>query len=118
MVFEIVDVTTMQENILRFCDFLRERNVSPERIFDSRLVASELVGNVLKHAQGIARLHGNVSNEHIEIHVTSTTKFVPPTVSVCSEVYCEHGRGLFLVDSVCEERVTTENGIFVKIRIR
>ena len=118
MVYEIIDVETMQERILQFCEFLRAHNVSPDHIFDSRLVASELVGNVLKHARGVATLHGTVSDTFVEIHVTSTEKFTPPPISRCSDAYCEHGRGLFLVDSVCEERITTENGILVKIRIR
>ena len=118
MHFEINDFETMQTAISTFCRFLTERGLPPERIFDSKLVASELLGNALKHADGVARLKGEIREEFIEIAVWSSTAFVPPKVSRCSDVYAEGGRGLYLVDRLCEKRTAKNGEIVVHIRIK
>lgn len=119
MIFEIENYETMQSAITQFCRFLNELSVSPESVFDSKLVASELVGNVLRHSNGRATLRGEVQNGFIELTVLSTEQYTPPTQSRKAEVYAESGRGLFLVDAVCERRsLTDEGGIFVKIKLR
>ncbi len=118
MVFEIEDVAMMQREAERFCRFLVEQKVPQERVFDSRLVFNELVGNVLKHARGIATVHGEVKDGFVEVRVYSSNVFKPPKISKLADVTAEHGRGLFLVDSVCEERTFTPDGaIRVKILI-
>ena len=119
MQFEIKDVTSMQTALEELCRFLDECRVSQERIFDSRLVASELVGNVLRHAGGMAWLMGEIKDGFVELRVRSERTFIPPATSVCSTVYSEHGRGLYLVDSVCLERSLGEDGaIVVKIEMK
>ena len=51
-------------------------------------------------------------------YVLSSSPFYPKEKQPCAEVYSEHGRGLFLVRSVCEERVfVDEDGIRVLIKI-
>ena len=118
MQFEIKDVESMQVALAEVCRFLDECRVSQERIFDSRLVASELLGNVLRHAGGMAWLMGEIKDGFVELRVRSERAFVPPTKSVCSPVHSEHGRGLYLVDSVCAERSLGEDGaIIVRIEI-
>ena len=119
MVFEIADIAVLQREAERFCRFLIERQVSENGVFNSRLVFNELVGNVLKHAQGVATVHSEVKDGFVEVRVYSTKRFVPPKTSSLASVTSEHGRGLFLVDSVCVERITTEDGgIAVRIKIR
>ncbi len=118
MNFEINNFETMQTAISTFCRFLIERGLPPERIFDSKLVASELLSNVLKHSNGVARLKGEINEDFIEISVWSSTAFVPPKVSHCSDIYAENGRGLFLIDHICEKRTTKNGEIIVQIRIR
>ncbi|MBQ8290950.1 MAG: hypothetical protein IJX88_00365 [Clostridia bacterium] len=117
MLFEVKDKETMQREIERFCRFLAQNQVPDERVFDSRLVVSELVGNVLCHAQSTARFHGEVKDGFVEVCVHSDKLFVPPKTSRCAGVYEEHGRGLFLVDSVCAERTVTDEGA-IRVRIR
>ncbi|MBQ8323347.1 MAG: ATP-binding protein [Clostridia bacterium] len=118
MDFEVNDRKTMQAAIAALCRFLDEGGLSADRIFDSRLVASELLGNVFKHSDGIARLQGEIRDGFVEIAVWSSAAFVPPELSRCSDVYAEHGRGLYLVDRICEERTATDEGeIVVRIRI-
>lgn len=117
MRFEVKNLIQLQAEIARLCAFLTEQEVPAERIFDSRLVASELIGNALRHSKEGARLHAEIRDGCVEIIVFSKTVFTPPKTSVCSGVYSESGRGLFLVDSVCEERDMTEDG-GIKVRIR
>ena len=117
MIFEINNHLTMREALDEFCVYLTQNGVSPERVFDSKLVATELVGNVLRHSDGIANLCGELTEEFIELVVRSSIPFIPPTFSQKAELYAESGRGLFLVDSVCEERISTNDG-GIKVRIR
>ena len=119
MIFEVKNYAAMQDAISQFCRFLVSENVSSESVFDSRLVANELVSNVLRHSDGEAKLHGEVKDGFVELVIVSTKKFVPPETPRCSDVYAEHGRGLYLVDSVCTERITTpDGGILVRIKRR
>lgn len=119
MKFVVKDNQTLQKSVADFCRFLSDFGVSSDSIFDCRLVANELLGNVLRHAKAEASLHGNVQDGFVVLTVRSSVPFIPPKTSVCSDVYAEHGRGLYLVDSVCAERITTEEGdILVRIKIR
>lgn len=118
MIFQIDNYLSLREAIENVSRFLTECDVPAERVFDTRLVVSELVGNVLRHAKTTATLGVEIRGGFVEMHVRSELPFVPPTVSRKAEVFAESGRGLFLVDSVSEERVsTTDGGIRVRIRI-
>ena len=119
MVFEIENYQAMHAAIAKLCDALQSLSVSSERVFDSKLVVSELVGNVLRHTNSKATLRSEIKDEFIELTVLSRTSFIPPEKSRPADVYAESGRGLFLVDAVCEKRILTdEGGILVKIKIR
>lgn len=118
MIFEIDNYTSLRGAMEAVSQLLAERNVASERVFDTRLVISELVGNVLRHAKTSATLGVIFSGECIELRVCSEMPFVPPAVSKKVEVFAESGRGLFLVDSVSEERTCTKDGeIRVRIKI-
>lgn len=119
MLFEVKNHKALQDAADAFCVFLTERNVSEERIFDSRLVVFELVGNVLKHSHGTAQVRLEIlSDGFIELKVFSALPFCPPTESRLSDPYAEGGRGLFIVDNVCAERTFTDDGaIRVLIKI-
>lgn len=119
MIFEIKDERALQEAVVRLCRFLSESDVPEERVFDSRLVVNELIGNIFRHSDGTARLHGEIRDGFVELIVFSSTPYSPPEKSRPAEVYAEHGRGLYLVDSVCAVRENTaDGGIRVKIKIR
>ena len=120
MEFEVKDNQTLQKSIADFCRFLADFGISSDSIFDCRLVANELLGNVLRHAQSMARFIGEIEDGFVRLMVQQQTgAFIPPKTSTCSDVYEEGGRGLFLIDSVCEERITTNEGhILVRIKIR
>lgn len=113
MILEIKDRKSMQDGIERLCAFLLERGVASERVFDSKLVASELLGNVFKHTNGTAILKVEIVDGEVRLKVSSNVAFIPPEKTVCSDVFSEHGRGLYIVDCVCERRTTTDEGEIV-----
>lgn len=118
MIFEIDNYLSLREAMENLSRFLAESDVPDERVFDTRLVVSELVGNVLRHAKTTATLGVEIVGGFLEMYVQSDVPFMPPTVSKKVEVFSESGRGLFLVDSISEERCCTKDGqIRVRIKI-
>ena len=115
MIFEIENYAALKRAMDEFCAFLHAENVHSESVFDCRLVAYELLGNVLKHSAGSVKLRGELRDGFVELKILATTVFQPPKESVCAEVYSEHGRGLYLVDRLCAERETLDAGALVVI---
>lgn len=105
MFFKVENYATLQKAIDELCAFLSERNVHPDSLFDCKLVAMELLGNVLRHADGKADFYGEIKDGVIELKIVSKTVFPFPEKTTCAGVYSEHGRGLFLVKEVCGERI-------------
>lgn len=122
MIFEIENYQALRRAVEELCAFLSDENVPTDSIFDSKLAVYELLGNVLQHSGGSAKLHGGIADGYVELKVLAEEKFCPPpkgAMTECADSYSEHGRGLFLVDSVCEERfMTDDGGIFIKIKIK
>ena len=119
MLIEVKNQAVLQQALDELCAFLLASNISSDLIFDSKLVACELLSNVLLHANGNAKLKGEIKNGFIELKVFSPVTFVFPQKRSCPEALAEHGRGLFLVDSVCGQRVYSEqDGIRVLIEIK
>lgn len=122
MIFEIENYQTLRRAVEEFCAFLTQEKVPAGSIFDSKLAVYELLGNVLQHSGGSAKLHGGIANGYVELKILADRTFCPPPKTetrVCADTYSEHGRGLYLVDSVCEERfMTDDGGIFIKIKIK
>ena len=119
MNFEIDDYNALHEALQSLSRALTEECVPEDTVFSSKLVASELVSNVLQHGGGHARFCVVREGDMIRMSVKSRLSFCPPEKSVCSEVDAERGRGLFLVDEYCETRTYSErDGICVVIKIR
>ena len=119
MIFEIKNYPSLQQSVEELCAYLIGRGVSSESIFDCKLVAYELLGNVLKHGNGKAKLQGEVIDGFVELKIYTDATFVLPEEKACPDVTAEHGRGLFLVNAVCEERFYSEkDGIRVQIKIK
>lgn len=117
MFFEVKNYTTLRGAIDALTSILHAENVSPDSVFDSKLVVSELLGNVLQHSQGEAKLHLEIKDGALEMRIHATDNYVPKCFD-CSDVYAEHGRGLFLVKKYCEICTFSETeGIFVKIKL-
>lgn len=118
LVFKVTNSAMLQAALEELTSFLDEMGIDGERIFDSKLVACELLGNVLRHTDSETELRGEVKDGHIELKITSNSPFKAPKKIVCSDVFCECGRGLFLVNELCEGQIFSEtDGIRVRLRM-
>lgn len=116
MVFEIHDYDAFKAAIDEICAFLSSRAVSKEKVFDCKLVCHELIGNVLQHSNGSARLQVECDGEYVQITVQAETAFCPTAKASCPPTSAERGRGLYLIDCVSVEQSYGQNGeIIVKI---
>ena len=119
MIFQVNDSASLQTCLDKLCEYLAMSNVEQEKIFDCKLVACELLGNVLKHGDGKGDLNAVLQEEYVVLKVQSNTVFQLPKQIECSGLFSENGRGLFLVNTLCEGQVYTEgNAILAKIRIK
>lgn len=110
MVLTIKTRLELDNALARLEEFLSAQKIGDEHIFHSKLVLSELVGNILRHSQGFAHFHSELKDGFIQLKIYASDCFLPPKQSKCSDVFAESGRGLFLVDSVCFERTYTDDG--------
>ncbi len=117
MDFIIENFQTMHAALKEMCaDFMRE-SVSEEAVFNSKLVASELLSNVLQHGGARAFFRVILTQDRIILFVRGENDFCPPKESVCASVDDACGRGLYLVDALCMQRdYSKENGIRVELR--
>ena len=117
-VFQVNDFASLQTALDGLCQFLAEWGVAQEKGFDCKLVACELVGNVLKYTNGRAGLQAEVLNGCVRLKALSESFFKLPETIVCSGLYAEGGRGLFLVNSLCEGQIVAEeDGIVATIKL-
>ena len=112
---EISDHLTLKSAIDGLDSFLRAQGVADEKIFDAKLAARELIENALCHAGENASLSCRLEGGFIELTVRSSSSYRPTEIT-CSGVYDEHGRGLFLIESVSHS-VTVEEDL-TKILIK
>jgi len=118
MIFQVKDCAALQTALDGLCEELAVLQVNQDCIFDCKLVACELLGNALKHGGGRADLQAEVQGGCVVLKVLSKTVFQLPKQIECSGLLAENGRGLFLVNTLCEGAMyTEENAIVEKIRI-
>lgn len=119
MKFEIENYSALRKAMDAFCAFLLAEQVDKECVFDCKLAVYELIGNVLKHSDGGATLYGEICEGFVRLKIVATKPFCPPTIAACADVLSEHGRGLFLVDKLCEEQIFTPDGeLIITIKIK
>ena len=119
MYFEIDNYNALKEALNHLCTGLAEQDVPKETVYDSKLVADELISNALRHGGGKAYFAVHVEEEFISLSVKSLDSFRPPDKSILSGRESEHGRGLYIVDALVEtRRYSEEGGTSVVIRIR
>lgn len=119
MEFEIENFNALGMALHRMCETLFAENVPEDTVFDTKLVANELLSNALQHGGGAARLKAVLCGNEIRISVKSATPYRPPERSVCSPVTAERGRGLFLVDAIgSSRRYSEQEGVCVVLLIR
>lgn len=119
MYFEIDDYNALEQALHQLCMHLEAEHAPEQAVFDSKLVACELLSNVLRHGGERAYFYAATEGDFLHLRVRGNNGFRPPEKAICSDVTAECGRGLFLVDAFCESREYSEkDGICVVIRIR
>lgn len=113
----ITDMLSIKRELERLSEYLQSEQVIGETLFHSKLVFSELVGNILRHSKAYAEVESKVDGDFVHLYIRSSDGYMPPKCSVCSDVYAENGRGLFLVDTVSYSREEFAGGIKVLIKI-
>ncbi len=117
MQFDIKTYADFKAAVQALCDRLTLENIPKEKVFDSKLVVHELVGNALQHSDCGALLKAEWTGEFIHITVRGERAYTPPKEGDCPPAFAERGRGLYLVDSVAERIFTEEGEILVRIKI-
>lgn len=119
MIFRVDDLQSMNGELKSFLDFLEQSHIPQDAIFNSRLVSCELITNVLRHCGESALFEGFVQDDAIHILVSSPGTVALPTVSTLPDVFAESGRGLFIIRTLCDGDVRSQNGVIeVKIKVK
>ena len=119
MYFEIDSYNALKSALNSLCSGLVQRDVPQETVYDSKLVADELLSNALRHGGGKAFFSVVVEDDVISLSVRSLHAYRPPDKSILAALESEHGRGLYIVDTLVEtRRYSEEGGTSVVIRIR
>lgn len=119
MYFEIDNYNALKDALNTLCTGLRQRDIPQDTVYDSKLVADELLSNALRHGGGKAFFSVELNGDSISISVKSLQAFRPPDESILVSREAESGRGLYLVDTIVETRRYSEDrGTSVVIRIR
>ena len=118
MYFEINDFNALHEALYQMCRRFSAEKIPEDAVFHSKLVADELLSNVLQHGGGKAFFFASHEGNMIRLTVRGSNNYRPPEKSTCADVLAESGRGLYLVDCFCEKREFSEQeGIRVFIKI-
>ena len=118
MYFEIDDFNALRQALQQMCLTFTAEHIPEDAVFNSKLVADELLSNVLQHGGGRAYFNAAKEGDEIKLTVRGENEYRPPEQSACANVLAERGRGLFLVDAYCERREYSErDGIRVFIKI-
>lgn len=117
MYFEIDDYNALRAALKEMCLAL-SRELTADDVFESKLVADELLSNVLQHGGGRARFLVEREGDELRMCVKGENAYRPPEESFCADVLSERGRGLFLIDSYCVRREYDEaDGIRVYLKL-
>ena len=76
-IFEIENYGSLNRAVEELCAYLLASAVSPERVFDSKLVAYELLANVLKHTESSATFSGWIEDGFVRLKIVSRHAFCP-----------------------------------------
>ena len=119
MLFKIENSAALKRAMEEFSAFLIESAVSQESVFDCKLVAYELLGNVLRHAKESAELLGEIDGGFVQLTIKQSGAPFKYQKGTLPPAQSEHGRGLYLVDSVSAERIILPDGTtVVRIKIK
>jgi anti-sigma regulatory factor (Ser/Thr protein kinase) len=99
---KIDSIDNLREVLNNMVNFIETCTVNEDRIFNSRLIACELITNVLVHSKCAAKLQVSYYTDKIEIIVESEDYFNAEEKNEIPDATSYSGRGLFLVNTLCD----------------
>ncbi len=99
--FKVDNLQSMSSQLKAFAEFLENMHLSEDEIFESRLVSSELIANVIRHSGEAAEFKGELLPDKIVITVFAEGQENIDLFKGLPDVYSESGRGLYIVRSIC-----------------
>jgi anti-sigma regulatory factor (Ser/Thr protein kinase) len=99
---KICSIEKIRDVLNNMQTFVEARTSNEDSIFNSRLVACELVTNILKHSKCAAKLQVSFINEKLQIIVESECCFNAEAKSEMPDTTQPFGRGLYIINTLCE----------------
>jgi anti-sigma regulatory factor (Ser/Thr protein kinase) len=117
--FEVDNLINMNVALQDFLNYLSDKNVSEDEMFDCRLVSCELITNVIRHCGETAHFKGGMRGSKVLISVSSKNSGGVDIKPILPDVFSESGRGLYIINNICDGDVkVVGNEIRVAIKVK
>jgi len=101
-VSRICTIENIRDVLNNMLVYIRTKTNNEDSIFNCRLIACELITNVLVHSKCGANLQVNCYNNKVEIIVESDIVFCGENKNNIPDCNSYSGRGLYLVHTLCD----------------
>ncbi len=115
--FKVGNMEAMSAQLKAFSRILRESGINEDDVFSCRLVACELLSNVILHGGETASFESELKPDVIEMTVTADCQQDVQAYHSLPDPMDEHGRGLYIVGVVSEGGIQ-KSGTTFKVCIR
>jgi PAS domain S-box-containing protein len=105
--FAADDGTAARTARIEMSECLERCELTADDIFSAQMIFSELIGNVLRHANGSIEIILDVSEQAPVLHVMDTGNGFSLNPKLPADFYAEHGRGLYIVMQLAREFTST-----------
>ena len=115
--FKVDNLKNMKSELNAFCDLLRSSGATDDDIFAGKLVACELITNVIRHGGDEAEFSGEVEGDKIVITVPPESLKGVDLKRPAPDIFAESGRGLYIIRSLCYGDIERDGGeikVFIK----
>jgi len=103
--FDALDWSTAEVVRAEVAATLVARGCSTDEVALAELVLSELLGNVVRHTHGRVQVLLDLATREPTLHVVDEGPSFEAHVESAPDVWCENGRGLFIVNALAGELV-------------
>lgn len=101
--FDVADASAAQAARREFREALDERGATPEDLFTAEVVFGELVGNVVRYANGPIEVSVDLNAPLPVLNVLDRGPGFRHLAILPSDLFSESGRGLFLVSTLTQD---------------
>ena len=99
--FKVDNLKNMKSELNAFCELLRGSGATDDDVFAGKLIACELITNVIRHGGDEAEFTGSVTGDKIVITVSAESLKGIDFKRPVPDVFAESGRGLYIIRSLC-----------------